>query len=350
MKKAKLLAGVLAASMTLLGTGYAYWSDQLKVTATVSTGNLEVNYVTNSVTTSTGELNETKGEVKIPQGGEGFLELTPAEWDVKLDGEKPWKDDITASHGEANSSFGKIVWHGNVFGKRSDCAVCTPRHKSKYRKGNVTPGQGAGTGEEVIATSTTAKGAKKQVGYINGGPNTATAKATATAKGVEIFMKNFYPGSFASVTFTAKNDGTIPAVIDKVVSAPSMKGLENQMQVVAVIGDSTKIDDKLLAPANRKPLSQIADVLNTLYKNNNLYQNTKLEPGETIQTTLVFILPGTVTAFESTKTATIEEKFVLDIDWIQHNQLTTKQKTPATTPPPAGVTAEPAEPAEPPVQ
>lgn len=48
MKRTKFIAGALVLSMGLLGTGYAYWTDTLSVNATVSTGNLEVNFVKTS--------------------------------------------------------------------------------------------------------------------------------------------------------------------------------------------------------------------------------------------------------------------------------------------------------------
>lgn len=42
MKKAKLMMGVLIASMALLGTGYAAWSETLTVESTVNTGKLDI--------------------------------------------------------------------------------------------------------------------------------------------------------------------------------------------------------------------------------------------------------------------------------------------------------------------
>ena len=43
MKK-RLIAGALALSMVLAGTGYAYWTDSLNITTTASTGDLDVTF------------------------------------------------------------------------------------------------------------------------------------------------------------------------------------------------------------------------------------------------------------------------------------------------------------------
>ena len=42
MKKSKFLALVLAVAVMLMGAGYAYWTDSIKINNTVNTGNLEV--------------------------------------------------------------------------------------------------------------------------------------------------------------------------------------------------------------------------------------------------------------------------------------------------------------------
>jgi hypothetical protein len=45
MKKSRFLALVLVASLSLVGAGYAYWTDALFVNSTVNTGNFEVGFV-----------------------------------------------------------------------------------------------------------------------------------------------------------------------------------------------------------------------------------------------------------------------------------------------------------------
>ncbi|MGL4345459.1 MAG: hypothetical protein ACRCTE_09695 [Cellulosilyticaceae bacterium] len=45
MKRTKFVAGLLALGMVLMGTGYAYWTDTLKVQTTASTGELEIKFV-----------------------------------------------------------------------------------------------------------------------------------------------------------------------------------------------------------------------------------------------------------------------------------------------------------------
>lgn len=52
MKGTKLIAGALVAGMMLTGAGYAYWTDQVTVTNTVSTGELNVKFNGATLTTT----------------------------------------------------------------------------------------------------------------------------------------------------------------------------------------------------------------------------------------------------------------------------------------------------------
>jgi predicted ribosomally synthesized peptide with SipW-like signal peptide len=302
MKKSKLLVGVLVASMALLGTGYAYWTDQLTVNATVTTGELKVVYTENQPDGITGELNETK-EIKSSEKPKDHLySLNKSSWPNRgtwycyvKDGSKPnhnWKQGkelgLSRHHEYANSWF-----------------IDTQQFET-------IPGTKAG---EEIVTDITAKGDLGSAGYIT------EAKATASEKGVTINVKNFYPGSFAATTFEIQNVGTIPAVIDEILSTPDMNDLEEAMQVVAVLGEVDSITDELLA--GQRPVSEIAEVLA------DIYENTKLEPEDTLKTTLIFILPGAVETFESDYVANniVEESFNIEINWIQHNALKTVEKS-----------------------
>ena len=305
MKRAKLLVGVLVASIALLGTGYAYWTDQLTVNATVTTGELKVVYNTDrSAEGITGELNEVPGELGSS---------TPL-----------WKKDITVTSGllkgtwywygdkggnaGPDNSYIRGLWLGEI-GYYSNCWF------TKTQKFNVKDPKDGG---ETVATNTTAKGDKKEAGYIT------EATAIASEKGLEITIKNFYPGSFATATFEVQNVGTIPAVLNEVLSEPDMSGLEGAMQVVAVLGTVDSVTDVTLE--GQRPVSEIADVLA------DLYANAKLEPTEKMETTLIFVLPGAVDGFESNYDSAgdlIVNKggnFELEITWTQHNALTAAQK------------------------
>ena len=44
MKKSKIMAVALATAITVMGSGYAYWTQDLTITSTVDTGMLEVNF------------------------------------------------------------------------------------------------------------------------------------------------------------------------------------------------------------------------------------------------------------------------------------------------------------------
>ncbi len=300
MKRSKLLVGVLVASIALLGTGYAYWTDQLTVNATVTTGELKVVYTEGATNGITGELNETPSELgsSIPLWKK---DITVASGPLK--GTWYYYGDKGGNRGPDNS-YVKGIFLGQI-GYYNNCWF------TKTQKFNV---QDPKDGGETVATSSTAKGALGASGYIT------EAKAVASEKGVTITMTKLYPGSFATATFEVQNVGTIPAVIDEVLSAPDMNGLEEELQVVAVLGAVDSVTDEILA--GKKPVSEIADVLA------GLYDNKKLEPQETIITTLIFVLPGGVEDFESDYAGNniVEESFGIDIKWTQHNALTAAQK------------------------
>lgn len=63
MKKAKWLAGTLALSAALMGTGYAYWTQQLTATTTVEVANFDVGICTSSpapsATATDNDINQT---------------------------------------------------------------------------------------------------------------------------------------------------------------------------------------------------------------------------------------------------------------------------------------------------
>lgn len=63
MKKSKFLALVLAVAVMLMGAGYAYWTDSIKINNTVKTGNLEV------------KLQD--GKVDLPEYVEGDAVVVP---------------------------------------------------------------------------------------------------------------------------------------------------------------------------------------------------------------------------------------------------------------------------------
>jgi len=57
MKKTKFLVLVLALAVMLIGAGYAYWTDTLKINGTVRTGILDVDFVRGSVTPESNVIN-----------------------------------------------------------------------------------------------------------------------------------------------------------------------------------------------------------------------------------------------------------------------------------------------------
>lgn len=62
MKKSRFLALMLVAAVMLMGAGYAYWTDNLYVTTTVNTGELDL-YFDNTVTESAISWNDDNNDV-----------------------------------------------------------------------------------------------------------------------------------------------------------------------------------------------------------------------------------------------------------------------------------------------
>ena len=61
MKKTKFIALAVAAAVMLMGAGYAYWSEQVVITNTVTTGNLDVDIVDPNAATFYYQGNATTG-------------------------------------------------------------------------------------------------------------------------------------------------------------------------------------------------------------------------------------------------------------------------------------------------
>lgn len=62
MKKTKLLAVVLVVSIILMGAGYAYWQQDLKINATVDTGYLNVQFAPSSHV-----IGDVDGKIQLPK-------------------------------------------------------------------------------------------------------------------------------------------------------------------------------------------------------------------------------------------------------------------------------------------
>ncbi len=162
MKKSKFMVGVLVASIALLGTGYAYWTDQLTLKSTVETGRLNVIY-TAAPTLAKGELQQGKGGELIC-GKEAHTHNA-----------NPFSKDYCFKHGPQKCRKEEHQHGPECYSSASDKTL----ENQGYIIINPT---GTQTGEKEIAFG----------------------------------IANMYPGSSATATFTAENNGTIPAVIDYV--------------------------------------------------------------------------------------------------------------------------------------
>ncbi len=342
MKKSKLLVGVLVASMALLGTGYAYWTDTLTIKGTVKTGELEVKYTT-TVDSSTGEFNgtpEKSPEITNPATEPTYKKITLnrgvviSKDFVKPAGSKgySWDVEATNTHQKINS---KYYHNGTYTGKLDKCAHCNSHISLHYY---VVDKEGSEAewsdlveeGETVVLDNVApdslaaAKGANQAAGYVT----TPEVLIREKGKGVKIKIDGMYPGSFASATFTAQNTGSIPAVIDQVQSNMTIVGVGEEIKVVALINNEAPITDELLDTANAAGLKGDLAELSTILEK--AYQDVILEPtgdNTTVTTTLIFILPGAVESYNGR-----DGKYTQDIDltitWTQHNKFKEKQDAP----------------------
>ncbi len=371
MKKSKLLAGVLVASMALLGTGYAYWTDTLIFNATLETGNLNVKYVA-APTLETGELQEAeKGDdtslsdpipisdpSQLPPGAVGLW--NPVSTNNYKSGTfvrtSSNSDSIRIPNKNDNNNSKKVYRFYGDIGKDRPKALNGHEYfkfEPKTDKDNpygypagwytqgLLPGcfwtddsckyyvisNSAVTFDETIV--------QNDSGYINKYATGTTAEIIADTnnKGVKISLNNYYPGSFASATFLVENDGSIPAVIDTITATglDQMKednGLSfaNKLKVVVKVGNEDAIFDAVTDNeiSNAENLSKIEEVLK------NAYGDKRLEPGEKIKTRITIIFPGATSTNNQFEDLTGEsaQTFGLEINWIQHNALKTKTEKP----------------------
>lgn len=358
MKKSKLLAGVLVASMALLGTGYAYWTDQLTVKTTVATGELNVKYVSVSTPPITGELKENSGS---PQSSQPIEALKPS--DLPAGATKLWDAYSTANYTCAKFKIhdGKLKlsdserakkynFYGDIqFNLRPTDTNEYYWYKDEDKNDNIPQGwytegnrkgcfQTDPTCRYYTMTSPGTSGEtiiEGSAGYIN---KYVAGVAEITAdpfKGVNIGLNNFYPGSFSAVTFTAQNDGTIPAVIDYVEFNNSVTTFNSTTDLadlakVLKVEITGFIDTKNEAGAAAVvPLKQVDGTMDQLAsKLDEFYKGIRLEKDDKITTTFKIIFPGkegkdenNVDIFENKSPV-----FGLYINWIQHNALTTAEK------------------------
>lgn len=84
MKKGKFLALALAGAITLMGAGYAAWTDTIKLNATVNTGKLDLYYVdVEEFGQNNGNLPAyTTGDVKYTDGVDENGTKNAKEWDT----------------------------------------------------------------------------------------------------------------------------------------------------------------------------------------------------------------------------------------------------------------------------
>lgn len=74
MKKAKFLALALAGAITLMGAGYAAWSDSLTITSTVSTGYVDLYFISQNNNEITPSSNVITGSVTYTADTESELD------------------------------------------------------------------------------------------------------------------------------------------------------------------------------------------------------------------------------------------------------------------------------------
>ncbi|PHV70458.1 hypothetical protein CS063_10235 [Sporanaerobium hydrogeniformans] len=268
MRKSKLMIGVLVVSIALLGTGYAYWTDQLTLNSTVETGKLNVIY-TAAPTLAKGELQQGKGGV-----------LTCGKEEHEHYG-------IPFSFTDCYDAWGRIV-----------CG------KTEHKHG---PECYSSASDQVLENE----------GYIIINP---TGTQTSE-KEISFGVANMYPGSFATATFTAENNGTIPAVIDYVEVA---EGLTDADKAFLGILDVELTGSYIDKDGVTQKLAKTGKLVNLASVMSEFYGNARLEPGKTITTTMKVTFAGNAASGDDYEKngSTITVK----TNWIQHNALTTAAK------------------------
>ncbi|WP_069999545.1 hypothetical protein [Cellulosilyticum sp. I15G10I2] len=314
MKRSKLLVGVLVASMALLGTGYAYWTDILTVKTTVSTGELNVVYETDDNGDSThtvaqGELkqvagkNEKSKEINLHGNSKNFSQTVQGGSNISwyYYANKYFKEEKLPVSADGWSKLTKGQYGNNK--PKEDGWYTTSQYVYQILE------KGEPGGEEVVV-------GEGKDGYIKH----LSANLTNNNKGIVITAENFYPGSFASVTFSAVNTGTIPAVIDYIELDKDNTALTDLAGIlkVDIVGIVQNKDNTSVELEATTTMDKVASTLDTLYK------EVRLEEGKKLTTTMTITFPGLAASKDEFEKVT-GETFTLNINWKQHNALSTER-------------------------
>ncbi len=210
MKKRRFIAGVLALSMLLMGTGYAYWTKKLDIQTTATTGRLDVKFTDLSLY---GKYSDENG------------------WRI-ING--------VGANGLAN--FSKNIAPGATVVTETDDSVST----------SITPSY----------TKTTSNAAL--VSPVPLGPNSTPYNGTASSDSIKINLSDMYPGYAEVFRSDVVNDGTLAAKLSQITTEYGKVDGEKNGKTAKMLGVALYVQREYSTTSGNRDDAKVVDVYASL--------------------------------------------------------------------------------------
>lgn len=216
MKKRRFIAGILALSMLLMGTGYAYWTKKLDIQTTATTGKLDVKFTDLSLY---GKYSDENG------------------WRI-ING--------VGRNGIAN--FSENIAPGAIVITETDDSVST----------SITPSY----------TKTTSNAALVDPKPL--GPNSTPYNGTASSDSIKINLSDMYPGYAEVFRSDVVNDGTLAAKLSQITTEFGKIDGEKNGKTAKMLGVALYVQREYSSTSGNKDDAKTVDIYASLAHENGI--------------------------------------------------------------------------------
>lgn len=352
MKKYRILTGAIIISTILMGAGYAAWTDKLVLTSTVKTGELEVVYSdavavgvneesynnsnndsnnnnTPSYQVETRYYKRAVGEI-IERNYESSEILT---YQRELEALRvDFEVEIITNYWSSSKNIGYIKYGiltlTQIPAYEEGCITKTVYifNGEEYDSIDKIPQYNNGSSASSEQTSNYATIDDPIIGDRIIGDDEQEGLKEAKNKQLTIGVRDLYPGASATIRYTMKNEGTIPAVVDDVQLVATSLGEEQERlldELKVTVFNGAQSDPNKQSGA----LSELAELLKAYYKDLRLEPEAGEDNVNTKETYLKIEFP--INAVKGDELEGVSTVITVDISWRQHNS--TSKATPSET-------------------